>query len=82
LPWYFWESWSIWAPGLQTPYGLHDPAAGLGVVVGVLLVADCEGDPRVALDVLELLAVNLGVYHQALAVGVDPDQLRLKIAAR
>ncbi len=58
-----------------------DLPAYLHKAVGVILVPDRERHPRVALDdVLELLAVHLGVDQEVIAVGVDPRHLSLGVA--
>src|SRR5918998_1269157 len=64
------------------PLGLHDPAPDLGVPVGVRLVADGQGHPRVLLEVLELLPVRLGFHVEPIAVGAHPDVLGLDPVAR
>ena len=60
------------------PHLLHDLPAHLGVAVGVLLIPDRQGHLGIALNDVVLLAMGLGVDHEALAVGADPDGVGLQ----
>jgi len=69
-------------PGLRSPRDTHDFAAHLDEAIGIFPLPDRERHPRVALDVLELLAVYLGVDQEVVVVGIDPHHLGLGMAAR
>ena len=55
-------------PRPRPPLGVDDAAPDLGVPVGVGLVPDGQGDPRVLLEVLVLLPVRLGVDEEPVTV--------------
>jgi len=67
---------------LSGPWALldtHDFPTYLDEAIRIFPVPDLERHPRVALDVLELLAVHLGV-EQEVVVGIDPHHLGLGMA--
>ena len=64
----------------RTPHLPYDFSAYLDEAIGVFPFPNRDRHPRVTLDVLELLAVHLGVDQKVFVVGIDPHHLRLGVS--